>query len=51
MIGDAPVVDVNYMKSFDYTEKTLHSVLVEVSQWAESFKQRKADAYKEYFPK
>ena len=50
MIGDAAIVDVNYIKSFEYTEKNLHGVLAEASQWAESFSKRKADAYKDYFP-
>lgn len=50
MIGDAPIVDVNYIKNFEYTEKNLHSVLSEACQWAESFSMRRADAYKDYFP-
>lgn len=50
MIGDAGIVDMNYIKSFEYTEKNLHDVLAEASQWAESFSKRRADAYKDYFP-
>lgn len=50
MIGDAPIVDINYIKIFEYSEKNLHDVLIEASQWAESFIQRRADAYKAYYP-
>jgi hypothetical protein len=50
MIGDAELVDVNYIKSFEYTEKNLHRVLSEACSWAESFSQRRADAYKNYVP-
>ena len=50
MIGDAPLVDVNYIKSFEYSERNLHGVLFEASQWAESFSKKRADAYKDYFP-
>ena len=49
MIGDAPLVDVNYIKSFEYTERTLHDVLIEASRWAEDFKKKRADIYKQYF--
>jgi hypothetical protein len=49
MIGDAPLVDVNYIKSYEYEQKNLHEVLVEASQWAESFIEKKADVYKKYF--
>jgi len=45
MIGDAPLVDVNYIKSFEYNERNLHSVLIEATKWAESFIQRRTDAY------
>lgn len=50
MVGEAPLVDINYIKSFEYDEKSLHDVLFEASKWAESFIQRRADAYKNYFP-
>jgi len=50
MIGDAPLVDINYIRSFEYTERSLHHVLVEASKWAEAFIQRRVDSYKKYFP-
>lgn len=50
MIGEAPLVDVNYIKKFEYDEKNLHDVLNKASQWAESFLRRRDDAYKEYYP-
>lgn len=50
MIGDAPLVDTNYIKSFEYAERNLHGVLVEASKWAEAFIQRRVDSYKKHFP-
>ena len=50
MIGDAPLVDVNYIRSFEYGERNLHDVLVEASKWAESFLQRRSNSYKKHFP-
>ena len=50
MIGDAPLVDINYIKSFEYTQRNLHDVLVEASKWAESFIQRRVNSYKKHFP-
>jgi hypothetical protein len=50
MIGDAPLVDLNYIGSFEYTEKSLHGVLLEASKWAESFIQRRVDSYGKRFP-
>jgi hypothetical protein len=49
MIGDASLVDVNYIKTFQYDEKTLHAVLHEATIWAESFIQRRSEAYDAHF--
>lgn len=51
MIGDAQLVDVNYIRSFEYSERNLHDVLIEASGWAEDFKKKRAYAYKQYFSK
>jgi hypothetical protein len=51
MIGDAGIVDVNHIKLFEYTEKNLHNVLSKACEWAESFSKRRAEAYRDYFPK
>lgn len=49
MIGDAPLVDVNYIQSFEYSERNLHDVLVKASKWAESFLQRRSNSYEKHF--
>lgn len=49
MIGDAQLVDVNYIKTFEYDERNVHNVLIEASKWAESFIQRRGAVYKDYF--
>jgi len=50
MIGDAELVDVNFIRTFEYSEDHLHEVLVEATKWAEEFIHRRADAYQGYFP-
>jgi hypothetical protein len=45
MIGDASLVDLNYINVFEYDEKNLHTILVDASKWAESFIQRRKESY------
>jgi len=50
MIGDAGLVDVNYIKKFEYSESTLHDVLDVATDWVEKFIERKAEVYGTYYP-
>ena len=50
MIGDAGLVDFNFIRTFEFSEANLHEVLVEATRWAEDFLSRRALAYKDYFP-
>lgn len=43
MIGDAAIVDVNYIRVFEYAERNLHAVLGEAVKWAESYIQKRID--------
>jgi hypothetical protein len=49
MIGDASLVDAPYIRIFEYTERNLYDVLAESLNWAESFIQKRVDAYEGYF--
>ena len=50
MIGDAGLVDVNYIKKFEYSESNLHDVLEIATEWVEKFISRKAEVYGTYYP-
>lgn len=50
MIGDADLVDVNYIKRFEYDDKTFEDVLRAVVFWAEGILKKRVDAYEKYFP-
>ena len=50
MIGDAELVDLNFIKTFSYDDNNLREVLVAATNWAEFFIKRREEAYKAYFP-
>lgn len=50
MIGDSELVDVNYIKTFEYTDRNLHEVLFNATKWAEAFIDRRIDAYDKHYP-
>ncbi len=50
MIGDAGLVDINFIKTFEYSEDNVHEVLLAGTQWAEEFLKRRVEAYHDYLP-
>jgi hypothetical protein len=50
MIGDAGLVDVNYIRTFEYSNDSLHEVLVAAVKWAEDFLKRRVEVYGAYLP-
>ena len=50
MIDDAHLVDIPFIRRFQYDESNLDVTLKEATYWAESFLQRRSAAYQEHFP-
>jgi len=50
MISDAHLVDVPYIRVFEYNETNLDSVLRQATKWSEDFLERRITAYQKHFP-